>query len=275
MPWSRHTWCAALAAGCLLTAAIPEARAESAAEPASPHGDVAPARPPPRRRALLDSRLRSGVDATDLSPGRFRVRSGVDATDLSYQHYRTRTRPPRDEWFQEPEPKTLLRLGIDGQSARQGGGLDARFALEEERWGIATRLGVLGLNESSGTGRREVRTLVDAHVTYAMAYTERARLRLELGLASVRFPEVTFVGPSVAMSFERCLVGSLDLEGRLQWMPLPGVQLDGQIGFALHLGALVVRAGWRGLLSDDRGLVTGVIHVSGIGGPFSGVGLSF
>ncbi|MFY0582634.1 hypothetical protein ACN28S_57600 [Cystobacter fuscus] len=58
-------------------------------------------------------------------------------------------------------------------------------------------------------------------------------------------------------------------------MPLPHLQVDGQLGLSLHLGALTVRGGWRGLYLDDRGLVDRVVHKERIGGPFGGVGLSF
>ena len=58
-------------------------------------------------------------------------------------------------------------------------------------------------------------------------------------------------------------------------MPLPHLQLDGQAALAMHMGALTVRAGWRGLLLDDRGYLDGVVHRDKMGGPFAGIGLHF
>lgn len=251
MPWSRLTWCAALAAGSVLVA--PPARADDEA----PEWQTPPELPVSRPAWVWRPQKAGWVPG-----GTFAV-----------SHRRHRARPARIEPEEEPF-KRMLRLGVEGQSARHGGSLNLHFSLEEERWGMSSRLGMLNLSGEDNPAVRDRLHLVDAHVTYSLAATARARLRVETGIAAMRRPEATYVGPSLALSFERCILGALDMEGRLQWVPLPHTALDGQIGFALHLGVFTLRTGWRGLLLDDHGQATGAEHVRGIGGLFGGVGLN-
>jgi hypothetical protein len=282
MPSCRSTWCAALAAGCFFTAPLAEARF-GAASTSSPEGARASESPSPRIHdaSPVSTEPERPAPAPRAEPPATRPRRGLlvpragwvpGATFVAAYRQRHRYYPEQPE---EEGSARLIRLGLEAQSARRGSGLGLHFGLEEERWGIATRLGGLSLKAEDDSGGRDRLYLVDAHVTYAAAASERGRLRIETGVAAVRAPDATFVGPSLALSFERCLLGALDLEGRIQWVPLPHLQVDGQIGLALHLGALTVRGGWRGLYLDDRGLVDRVVHTEGIGGPFGGVGLSF
>ncbi|EPX64247.1 hypothetical protein D187_005381 [Cystobacter fuscus DSM 2262] len=285
MPSSRSTWCAALAAGCFFTAPLAEARFGGsststprdarASESRSPSThDASPVRTEPESPAPAP---RAEPPATRARRGLIVPRAGwVPGAAFVAAYRQHRDYPARRPEQPEEEGSThLVRLGVEAQSARQGHALGLNFGLEEERWGIATRLGGLSLKAEDDVGGRDRLYLADAHVTYAAAVSHRGRLRIETGVAAVRAPDATFVGPSLALSFERCLFGALDLEGRIQWVPLPHLQVDGQMGLALHLGALSVRGGWRGLYLDDRGLVDRVVHTEGIGGPFAGVGLSF
>ncbi|WNG22709.1 hypothetical protein F0U62_00735 [Cystobacter fuscus] len=282
MPSCRSTWCAALAAGCFLTAPLAEARFGAStpegargSESRSPRThDASPVGTEPERPAPAP---RAEPPATRPRRGLLVPRAGWVPGAIFVAAYQQRHRdyPARREEFEEEGSARLVRLGLEAQSARQGSGLGFHFGLEEERWGIATRLGGLSLKAEDDSGGRDRLYLADAHVTYAAAASERGRLRIETGVGAVRAPDATFVGPSLALSFERCLLGALDLEGRIQWVPLPHLQVDGQLGLALHLGALTVRGGWRGLYLDDRGLVDRVVHKERIGGPFAGVGLSF
>ncbi|WNG13345.1 hypothetical protein [Cystobacter fuscus] len=284
MPSSRPTWCAALAAGCFFTAPLAEARfGQSGAS--TPEDARASESPSPRTHAAspVSTQPERPAPAPRAEPPAIRPRRGllvpragwVPRATFAAAYRRHRDYPARQEQFEEEGSARLVRLGVEAQSARQGSGLGFHFGLEEERWGIATRLGGLSLKAEDDAGGRDRLYQADAHVTYAAAVSERGRLRIETGVAAVRAPDATFVGPSLALSFERCLLGALDLEGRIQWVPLPHLQVDGQIGLALHLGALTVRGGWRGLYLDDRGLVDRVVHTEGLGGPFGGVGLSF
>ncbi|WP_143178017.1 hypothetical protein [Cystobacter ferrugineus] len=285
MPSSRPTWCAALAAGCVFTAPLAEARFGRSSESTPEDARASESRDPrPHDASPVRTEPRAPAPTPRAEPPAIRPRRGlivpragwVPGAAFVAAYQRHRYYPARQEQPEEEESSTyLVRLGLEGQSAKQGRALGFHFGLEEERWGIATRLGGLSLKAEDDAVGRDRLYLADVHVTYAAAVSQRGRLRIETGLAAVRAPDATFVGPSLAMSFERCLLGALDLEGKIQWVPLPHLQVDGQIGLALHLGALTLRGGWRGLYLDDRGRVDRVVHKDGIGGPFAGVGLSF
>jgi hypothetical protein len=169
----------------------------------------------------------------------------------------------------------MVRLGVDAFAVTEGHAVGLGLGLEGRRWGVSTRITGLRLRADDGSEETDHIELMEANVTYAPFASERGRIRLEGGVAAARAPDVTFIGPSVAASFERCIFGALDLEGRVQWVPLPHLQLDAQLGLGLHLGALTLRGGWRGLLLDDRGLLDGVRHRDRMGGPFAGIGLHF
>jgi hypothetical protein len=77
------------------------------------------------------------------------------------------------------------------------------------------------------------------------------------------------------MSAEACIAGPLDVEARMQVTPFPYRQVDASAALALHLGALVLRGGYRGLVLDDAGHVDGVVHRDGFHGPFFGLGLAY
>ncbi|PTL75806.1 hypothetical protein [Vitiosangium sp. GDMCC 1.1324] len=191
-------------------------------------------------------------------------------------HYRqSGPYPVETEEPDEPSHPVMVRMGVEGNRLKDGKTMSFNLGIEERRWGVATRLTALTLHADDGSDETDHIQLVEAHVTLAPLVGEHGRLRLEAGVAAARAPDVTFVGPSMAVSFERCLIGAMDLEGRLQWVPMPHLQLDGQAGLAVHMGVMTVRAGWRGLLLDDRGLVDGVVHRDTLGGPFAGVGLNF
>ena len=281
MPSIPKTWCAALAAGCLLTATHAEARRWGRS---SSHGRTARVQRASVHEASAVGvrRERSAPDHHDAprlpsgrgQPGRL-VRGAVWVSGgVALTSYGVAPAPMARFFDEEPEPERLWRLGVDAQRASAGGGLGFSFGLEEERWGVSARMTSLSLRASDDldTSRLHVGT---AHVTFAAAASHKGRLRVEGGVAVSRAPGVTFVGPSVAMSFERCLVGELDLEGGAQWTPFPQLQLDAQLGVALHLGPLALRAGWRGLMLNDRGYVDGVPRRNAFGGPFTGVGLAF
>jgi hypothetical protein len=108
-----------------------------------------------------------------------------------------------------------------------------------------------------------------------MIARERIRLRLEGGLSMATAPDLSVAGPSLALSMEACLVGTLDLELRAQAAAFPYQQVDAQAGLALNLTQLVLRAGWRGLYLNDAGLVDGVVHEDAFSGPYVGLGFSF
>jgi hypothetical protein len=184
---------------------------------------------------------------------------------------------PRVEQQAEPMPRSpvMVRFGLEGQSLGGGSVLALTLGLEGKRWGVGGSTGTLTLPTDDGTEGEDKINLYSAHLTYAVLSSDQGRLRLEGGVAMAKAPDVTFVGPSIAASFERCLTGALDLEGRAQLVPVPYTQLDAQAGLALHMGLLTVRGGWRWLLLNDRGAVDGETHEDVFAGPYAGIGLHF
>ncbi len=184
---------------------------------------------------------------------------------------------PRVEQQAEPVRRgpVVVRLGVEGQSMGGGGALALNLGVDGKRWGVNGALTSLTLPTDDGTAGEDKIGLYSTHLTYALLSSDEGRLRLEGGVAVATAPDVTFVGPSIAASFERCLGGALDLEGRAQLVPVPYTQLDAQAGLALNMGLLTVRGGWRWLLLNDRGAVDGETHEDVFAGPYAGIGLHF
>lgn len=180
---------------------------------------------------------------------------------------------------QEPEGRRrnalMFRLGVDGQALGAGSSVGVFAGIEGERFGVDAAVSTLRLATDDGTVGEDKIDLFSAHLTFALYTSDHARLRLEGGMASANAPDITFVGPSFALSFERCLFGALDMEARGQVVPVPYTQVDAQAGLALHLSAVTLRTGWRWQMLDDRGLVDGVVHRDFFSGPYAGIGLNF
>ncbi|WNG40895.1 hypothetical protein F0U61_49780 [Archangium violaceum] len=192
-------------------------------------------------------------------------------------------RPPEvEQQQQQPAPQggsrnpVLFRLGFEGQSLgdMEGSALALNVGLEGKVVGVNGSALSLTLPTDDGTEGEDEIDLYAAHLTLAMYSSPRGRLRGELGVAAAKAPDITFVGPSLGLSFEHCLGGALDVEARAQLVPVPYLQLDSQAGLALHLGVVALRGGWRYLLLDDRGHVDGQAHRDTFSGPYVGLGLS-
>ncbi|ADO68597.1 conserved uncharacterized protein [Stigmatella aurantiaca DW4/3-1] len=168
-----------------------------------------------------------------------------------------------------------LRLGVDGSAMGGGAGANLFLAIEGQRMGLDGRLTLLSLPTDDGTQGSDELSVGSVHLTYALVAHDRLRLRLEGGVSIATAPDLTTGGPSFGLSFDACLGGPFDLELRAQATPLPYQQFDAQAGLAIHLNALVLRGGWRGLFLDDSGLVDGVSHQDALSGPYVGLGLTF
>ncbi|REG30974.1 hypothetical protein ATI61_106444 [Archangium gephyra] len=199
----------------------------------------------------------------------------ISVSGASVPYYRLYRPRPVTQEPEEPNHPVMVRMGVDANALKEGGAMGFNLGIEERRWGVSTHFTALTLNTDDGSKGKDHINLADVALTFAPLAGEHGRLRMEAGVAMARAPGITFIGPSLAMSFERCLFGPFDVEGRLQWVPLPHLQLDGQAALAMHLGTLTLRAGWRGLLLDDRGHLDGVVHRDKLGGPFAGIGLHF
>ncbi|MBZ4420456.1 hypothetical protein [Myxococcus sp. RHSTA-1-4] len=168
-----------------------------------------------------------------------------------------------------------FRLGMQGGPVTDGGAVDLFIGLEGRRFGVDARLTGMGLSTDDGTEGTDSILLTEAHLTWALISLERIRLRAEAGVSTASAPDISFVGPSLGMSLETCIAGPLDLEARLQMTPFPYRQVDASAALALHLGAVVLRGGYRGLVLDDAGHVDGVSHVDTFHGPYFGLGLTY
>ncbi|MFY0572122.1 hypothetical protein ACN28E_50975 [Archangium lansingense] len=169
----------------------------------------------------------------------------------------------------------MFRLGVDGQALGAGSSVAFNAGIEGQHWGVAAGATGLRLATDDGTPGEDRIDLASAHLTLALFTDDQTRLRLEGGVAWAKAPDALFAGPSFALTFERCLFGSLDLEARAQVVPVPYTQLDTQAGLALHLNAITLRTGWRFQMLDDRGQVDGVVHRDYFSGPYAGIGLNF
>jgi hypothetical protein len=168
-----------------------------------------------------------------------------------------------------------LRAGLQGGPMSGGGAVDLFLGLEGHRFGVAGMLTGLVLPTDDGTAGTDSITLAAANLTWSFIARERIRLRGEAGVSTANAPDISFVGLGLGGSLEACVVGPLDVEARLLLTPFPHRVLDASAALALHLGALVIRGGYRGLVLDDAGLVDGVVHRDVLGGPYFGLGLTF
>ncbi|WP_164020881.1 hypothetical protein [Pyxidicoccus trucidator] len=183
---------------------------------------------------------------------------------------------PRERGERRHAAPLSLRMGVQGVlPAGEARGMDLYFGLEGRRFGVAANVVRLALPADDGTEGVDRLTLVEAHVSHSLHVDERVRVRAEAGVSTAKAPDVTLVGPSVAVSVEACVLGPLDVEARAQFTPLPYRQLDGTAGLALHLGGFVLRGGWRGLFLDDLGVVDGIAHQDRLHGPYLGLGFAF
>lgn len=175
----------------------------------------------------------------------------------------------------EAEVPFMFRVGMGGAPMGGGSAFDLFLTLEGQHMGLDARGTRLTLPTDDGTAGSDELSVGTLHLTYAMIARERIRLRLEGGLSMATAPDLSVAGPSLALSMEACLVGTLDLELRAQAAAFPYQQVDAQAGLALNLTQLVLRAGWRGLYLNDAGLVDGVVHEDAFSGPYVGLGFSF
>ncbi len=185
-------------------------------------------------------------------------------------------RGPRGELREERHAAPLsFRLGLQGGPVTEGAAVDLFIGLEGRRFGVDARITGMGLEADDGSDETDALTLMEAHLTWALVSLERVRLRAEAGVSSASAPDISFVGPSLGMSLEACMAGPLDFEARVQATPFPYRQVDASAALALHLGALVLRGGYRGMVLDDAGHVDGIVHVDTFHGPYFGLGLTY
>ena len=282
MPHLRRLLCAALATGLFLTSGTAEARfGKRSSSSSSDEKKVHDATPVGQDDDDDDSGGSSsgGSSATDTLNAILTLISL--ASDISEAH--TSYSAPQGTVVAQrpPEPRArgplLVRMGMEGQSLGEGNGsaVAVNLGVEELRWGVAGSATSMTLPTDDGTPEEDTLRLYAMHLTYALLSSEQGRLRVEAGVSAAKAPDITLVGPSFTLSFERCLFGALDVEGSGQVVPVPFLRLDAQAGLGLHLGVLTLRGGWRWMLLDDQGHVDGEAHRDTFSGPYLGLGLNF
>jgi hypothetical protein len=144
-----------------------------------------------------------------------------------------------------------FRMGVLAAPISNGTGVDYSLGWDVEHVGVDLRLSRLE-GRAEDNGLYDARTLSELHLTYSPIVQETLRLRVEGGVSTATRPGSVFVGPSVGLSVEACVLGPLDAEARVQVTPYPYQQVDARAGLALHLGGLMLRGGMRSLfMSDD------------------------
>ncbi|NOK13244.1 hypothetical protein, partial [Corallococcus exercitus] len=174
-----------------------------------------------------------------------------------------------------PSPPLDVRMGLNVGAMGGGTAGDVFLGIEGEALGFAVQGTQLTLPTDDGTSGTDELRLATVHLTWAGVSTDRMRWRVEGGVSTAVAPDITFVGPSLATSLEVCVAGPLDVEARVQGTAGSYRQLDASAGLAVHLGALNLRGGVRGLILDDAGKVDGVQHVDRFVGPYAGAGFVF
>jgi hypothetical protein len=272
--------CAALASGLLLTPGTAEARfGKRSSSKSSSESKVHDATPVDSSSSDDDkdddSDSSSDSSSSDTGSSIFTLISLLSHSDSTPTYSAYSSSSYRPEPVAAPRSPVLVRMGVEGYVMHEGSAATFNLGIEGRRWGVAGVASSMRLGADDGTDTEDRVQLYSAHLTYALLSSELGRLRVEGGAAIARAPDVTFVGPSIALSFERCLFGALDVEGRGQLVPVPHLQMDAQVGLALHLGVFNVRGGWRWLVLDDRGHVDGERHRDVFTGPYAGIGLGF
>lgn len=282
----RAVLCAAVALGLLLGPSPAEARFGKRSRP----GQSEPKKDDTPHEATPIGQEDSGGDDDDDDdrPRRHYVSDGHGDVDVTWGFFaflfsggnhrlvvddqRGPGTAPRGERHAAP---LSFRLGMQGGPITEGAAVDLFIGMEGHRFGVDARITGMGLVTDDGSVGTDTLSLVEAHFTWALISLERARLRAEAGVSTANAPDISFLGPSLGMSFEACVAGPLDFEARMQVTPFPHRQLDTSAALALHLGAVVLRGGYRGMVLDDAGYVDGTVHVDTFHGPYFGVGLTY
>ncbi|GMT99998.1 hypothetical protein KH5H1_41180 [Corallococcus caeni] len=144
-----------------------------------------------------------------------------------------------------------FRAGVLASPVEGGMGVDFDVGWDLRQFGVDLRLSRL-MGTGAGASSRDARTLGEMHVTYSPLVREDLRMRAEAGVSTVDLPGRVYVGPSLGMSVEACVLGPLDVEARFQVTPFPYRQMDVRAGLALHLGSLMLRGGARSLYLDSE-----------------------
>ncbi len=170
------------------------------------------------------------------------------------------------------ERELVLTAGADVQVFPSGATGGLNLLVEGQRWGFG--IDYQGIAAGDGTGYVDTIGLFGSDVSYAVLASPHGRVRLDGGIGFASAPDVTFIGPRFGVSGGVALIGSLNLEGAIRVVPFPHASVESWAGFALGFGPLGVRAGYKRIFLDDRGLVDGYRNQDVFSGPYVGLALS-
>ncbi len=180
---------------------------------------------------------------------------------------------PMEVSQQAPPPVSTFGFGL--QAYRGGASVGLDLTIEGERWGFNGDLSAAYL-QSSPASAPDVLKMMNAHLTFALLSGERGRLRLEGGVSGVAAPDLGVIGPDAGLSTSVHLIGPLAVEAAAHLTPLPHIKVDGSANAVVGLGFVGLKAGWKVVHLDDRGLLgDGSRNADTFSGPFVAVGMAF
>ncbi len=183
--------------------------------------------------------------------------------------------PPVHYVVAAPEPTGVphVLVGLDGQGFVGGGSFGFHLLAEGEKLGFQVN-GASVLTSLPDSGEVDQIRVFDIHLTYAALASERARLRIEIGLSGASAVDLAVVGPDFGVSGALNLDGPLGLQASIASTPFPYRRVDATALVTLTFRPFEVHGGWKYLLLDDAGLI-GDRHVSTFNGPYVGCGFAF
>jgi hypothetical protein len=171
--------------------------------------------------------------------------------------------------------RTALMTEVQGFTSGDGGLLSFGMLIEGVQWGVDVDGRLIEVATDDGTAGTDSLRLLNGAVTWTLFGDRTSRIRLEGGFAVAFAPDVTVVSPQVGVSMGFGFGGSWGVEGLVRASLVPHTQVEWSAGMSYAMGPLGVRAGWRRIFLDDRGIVDGVAHQDVFAGPYVGLGLAF
>jgi hypothetical protein len=149
------------------------------------------------------------------------------------------------------------------------------LAIEGERLGLNLSAMNIGVAANDGSGGIDNLQNLSAYVSYAVLAGPQGKLRVEGGLSTYFAPDVVMIAPALALSGTVALVGPVAAEASVRAAVFPFIQVDARAGLVVGLGRVGVRAGWRHLYLNDRGVLGQGENVDIFSGPYVGIGIAF
>jgi hypothetical protein len=171
--------------------------------------------------------------------------------------------------------RAALMSEVQGFSSGDGGLFSAGMLIEGVKWGVDVDVRLIRVAADDGSGETDSLRLLNGMVTWTLFGSQTSRIRLEGGFTAAFAPDVIVISPQVGASMAFGFGGPWGVEGLVRASLVPHTQLEWSAGFSYAMGAWGLRAGWRRIFLDDRGIVDGVAHQDEFAGPYVGLGVAF